>query len=172
MSMGKKKNSYFVCKPNFRDSRHLISRSPTVSTGFLDKFVPRCSKHLVEGSFLPLHIPSLRHHTDLESHCPISEGKIVQDGRFQDIGIWLAADFGWTNELNTENGAQTFQKQKTVGRKKGGFYSVSSLIGIGAWFEIFFLKHMSNYVFDILLHEIFECGPWTRALKFTPLVWK
>lgn len=115
-----KKELVFCESLIFQDSRHLISRSPTASTGFLDKFVPRCSKHLVEGSFLPLHIPSLRHHTDLESHCPISEGKIVQDGRFQDIGIWLAADFGWTYELNTENGAQTFQKQKTVGRKKRG----------------------------------------------------
>ena len=49
ISMGKKITCLF-CKPYFQDSRLLISRNP-INIGFLDKSVPRCSKHLVEGFF-------------------------------------------------------------------------------------------------------------------------
>lgn len=146
-----------MCKPYFQDSRHCTPYPEVLNIGFLDKFVPRCSKHLVEGFFLPLHIPSLRHHTDLESHCPIGEGKIIQDGRFQDIGVWLA---GLLHE--DRKGGRHSRKKKRLGGQKGVLLSFKSDWNWGIIWDLFLKTcHMSLiFCYTRLLSAVLEPGPW------------
>ena len=150
MSMGKKRTRILCVSLIFE-----IQDTPypeVINIGFLDKFVPRCSKHLAEG-FMH-HCTSPPSVTTQQN--PSRPWKPLPDQWRQNNPRWkIPRHRRWAGGrfwLRTR-GPNIPETRKGWEGKRVVLLSFKS-----DW----------NYVFDILLYEIAECGPWTRLWNLHP----